>query len=105
MPCSRRDSGVVYGSERTWHLRPQWKDFSMSSHGSLRHRTAGTGKPVGRHRREPVSGTARRKIVPALVLAGVGAATVAASAHGNGAPRAHVDAKTLPNLPGIFYLK
>jgi len=74
----------------------------MSSHESLRRRTAGTGKPVGRHRREPVSGTARRKIVPALVLAGVGAATVAASAHGIGAPVAHMDAIHVANVPWIY---
>jgi len=74
----------------------------MSSHGSLRHRAAGTGKPVGRHRREPVSGTARRKIVPALVLAGVGAATVAASAHGIAAPVAHVDAIHVANVPWVY---
>ncbi len=74
----------------------------MSSHGSLRHRTAGAGKPVGRHRREPVSGTARRKIVPALVMVGVGAATVAASAHGIGAPIAHVDGLHVTNVPWIY---
>jgi len=69
----------------------------MSSHGSLRQRTARTGKPVGRHRREPVSGTARRKIVPTLVLVGVGAATAAATAHGIGAPVAHLDAFRVSN--------
>lgn len=58
----------------------------MSSHESLRYRA---GKPVGRHRREPVPGAARRKIVPAIVLAGFGAATAAASAHGIAVP-AHV---------------
>jgi hypothetical protein len=102
MPCSARVSSVVYRSERTWHLRPQWKDFSMSSHGSLRHRTSQTGKPVGRHRREPVSGTARRKIVPTLVLVGVGAAAAAASAHGIAAPATHADAISVANLPWMY---
>jgi len=74
----------------------------MSSHGSSRYRTARTGKPVGRHRREPVSGTARRKIVPTLVLVGVGAATAAASAHGIGAPAAHADVIDISNLPWMF---
>jgi hypothetical protein len=74
----------------------------MSSHPSLRYRTARTGKPVGRHRREPASGTARRKIVPALVVAGVGAATVAASAHGIPAPAAHVDALHISNIPWMY---
>lgn len=73
----------------------------MSSHGSLRYRTARTGKPTGRHRREPVSGTARRKIVPALVLAGVGAATAAASAHGIAVP-AHVSAIHVANTPWMY---
>jgi hypothetical protein len=74
----------------------------MSSHGSLRYRTTRTGKPMGRHRREPVSGTARRKIVPALVLAGVGVATAAASAHGIGAPTAHADAIHIANFPWMY---
>jgi hypothetical protein len=73
----------------------------MSSHESLRHRTAGTRKPVGRHRREPVSGTARRKVVPALVLAGVGAATAAASAHGIAVP-AHLSAIHIANAPWVY---
>lgn len=73
----------------------------MSSHGSLRHRTAGTGKPVGRHRREPISGAARRKAVPVLVLAGVGAATAAASAHGIAVP-AHISAIHVANAPWVY---
>ena len=73
----------------------------MSSHGSLRYRTAGTGKPVGRHRREPASGTARRKVVPALVLVGMGAATAAASAHGIAVP-AHVSAIHVANAPWVY---
>jgi hypothetical protein len=35
-------------------------------------------------------------------LAGVGAATVAASAHGIGAPVAHVDALHVSNVPWIY---
>ena len=73
----------------------------MSSHESLRHRTAGPRKPVGRHRREPAPGTARRKVVPALVLAGVGAATVAASARGIAVP-AHVSAIHVANVPWVY---
>ena len=73
----------------------------MSSHGSSRSRIAGTGKPAGRHRREPVPGTVRRKVVPVLVLAGVGAATVAASAHGIAVP-AHVSAIHVANTPWIY---
>lgn len=69
----------------------------MSSHGSLQHRA---GKPVGRHRREPAPGTARRKIVPALVLAGFGAATAAASAHGIAVP-AHVSTHALADSMSI----
>jgi hypothetical protein len=82
----------------------------MSSHGSLQHRTALGGRPVGRHRREPDPGTARRKIVPALVLAGFGAATAAASAHGIVVPAAHVSAHavadslsvTVTNRPWMY---
>jgi hypothetical protein len=74
----------------------------MSSHGSLRYRTARTGKPVGRHRREPASGTARRKIIPALVVAGVGAAAAAASAHGIVTPAAHADGISISNLPWMY---
>jgi hypothetical protein len=74
----------------------------MSSHGSLRHRTMRPGKPVGRHRRESVSGTARRRIVPTLVMVGVGAAAAAASAHGIGAPAAHADAIHVANLPWMY---
>lgn len=77
----------------------------MSSHGSLGHQTAGSGKAAGRHRREAASGTARRKIIPALVVAGVGAATAAATAHGIAIP-AHVSADSLSvhisNTPWMY---
>jgi hypothetical protein len=74
----------------------------MSSHESLRQRTARAGKPVGRHRRETVSATARRRIVPTLVLVGVGAAAAAASAHGISAPGVHADAIHVANLPWMY---
>jgi hypothetical protein len=70
----------------------------MSSHGSLQYRTTRGGKPVGRHRREPEPGTARRKIVPALVLAGFGAASAAASAHGFVVPAAHETTHALASV-------
>jgi hypothetical protein len=76
----------------------------MSSHGSLRYRTAGIEKPAGRHRREPVSGTARRKIIPALVVAGVGAATAAATAHGIAVPVHGADSLSvhISNTPWMY---
>lgn len=69
----------------------------MTSHGSLRYWAV---KPVGRHRCEPVPGTARRKIVPALVLVGFGAATAAASAHGIAVP-AHVSTHALADSMSV----
>lgn len=73
----------------------------MSSHGTLRRSTVGLGKPVGRHRREPAPGTARRKIVPVLVLAGFGAATAAASAHGIAAPT-HAASVAISNTQWMY---
>lgn len=76
----------------------------MNSHGSLAHRTERGRRPAGRHRREPspvtAGGRPTRKILPALVLAGLGAATAAASAHGIAVP-AHVGAHQLADSVSV----
>jgi hypothetical protein len=73
------DSGVVSGSERTRYRRTDEGAFSMKSHRSLRYMIVWTGRSPGRHRREPQPGVARTQatrgiVVPALVLASLGAA-------------------------------
>lgn len=86
----------------------------MKSHGPLRHRPILIARPVGRHRREPPSGMARKQatrgiVVPALVLASIGGAAAVAAGHGTAGaahPSSHALAEsssiTISNRPWIY---
>jgi hypothetical protein len=71
----------------------------MKSHVSLRHMIMWSGRSPGKHRREPRPGVARTQatrgiVVPALVVASLGAAAGVAAAQSAGD---HVSAGTHPS--------
>jgi hypothetical protein len=83
----------------------------MKSHRSLRYTIMWTARPPGRHRREPAPGVARTQatrgiVVPALVLASLGAAAgvvAGQSAGGNVHATAHQSAMSVaPTLNTVW---